>query len=68
MLLRNPIGFLNVEEWLNTVSNKVLWVKNVIETFGCLEALLCDEILFVIDADKNTQWASHQEKVIDFKA
>lgn len=66
--LGDVFGFLNVEEGLDPVGYQVLGVKNVIQALGCLHTLLCDKVLFVIDANEDPQRRPYKKEMLDLEA
>jgi hypothetical protein len=43
-------------------------MKDVVETFGSGEPLRFNEVLFIVNTDKEAQGTSEKEQVLDFEA
>ena len=43
-------------------------MKNVIQTLGGLHTLLCDKVLFVVDANEDPQRRTYKKEMLDLEA
>ena len=66
--LGDIFGLLNVEQGLYPVSYQVLGVENVVQALGCLDSLLSDKVLFIVDANEDTQRRPYKKEVLDLEA